>query len=345
VDSTHSSIHRRIAKETNCYIRAVNNFQIMISNGGSMKCGGCCENVHLQIGDYHLKYHMFSIEIGSCDIVLGADWLRTLGPIFMDFKELTIQFDQEGQEYKFQGITVGSPEIVNSHHMEMLLKKSHSGVISQLHAIQETETPSIPQDLQSILFKHQVFCSIPQGFPPYHGVHDHSIPLVPGSLPPNIHPYRHQFSQNNEIEKMVLELLNAGVIRPSSSPYSSHVVMVMKKEGSWCMCNDFRALKKLTIKEKFPIPVIDDLLDELSGAQFFTKLDLRSGYHQIHMKEVEIPKTSFRIHEGHYEFLVMPFGLCNSPSAFQSLMNHVFRPFLCHFILILFDDILNYRKT
>jgi hypothetical protein len=133
--STHNFIHRRIAQETHCYIHAVNNFQIMIANGGSMKCGGRYENVRLQIGDYHLKSHMFAIDMGGCDIVLGADWLRTLGPILMDFKALTMQFDQEGHQYKFQGITAGSPEVISSHRMEKLLKKGHSGVISQLHAI------------------------------------------------------------------------------------------------------------------------------------------------------------------------------------------------------------------
>jgi hypothetical protein len=133
--STHNFIHLRIAQETHCYIHAVNNFQIMIANGGSMKCGGCCENVHLQIGDYHLKSHMFAINMGGCDIVFCGDWLRNLGPILMDFNDLTMQFDQEVHHYRFQGITIGSPKIISSHRMEKLLKKGHSGVIDQLHAI------------------------------------------------------------------------------------------------------------------------------------------------------------------------------------------------------------------
>ena len=156
----------------------------------------------LQIGDYHLKSHMFSIDMGGCDIVLGADWLRTLDPILVDFKALTMQFDLEGHQYKFQGIIVGSPEVISSRRMETLLKKGHSGVIAQLHAIQATETPPFPQDLQALLHKHQKVFSTPQGLPPSRSVHDPSIPLVPGSLPPNIRPHRHPFAQKNEIEKM-----------------------------------------------------------------------------------------------------------------------------------------------
>jgi hypothetical protein len=180
--------------------------------------------------------------------------------------------------------------------MEKLFKKGHSGIIFQLHSIQVVETPSMHHDLQSILSRHQDIFNNAHGLSPSHDINDHSIPLVPSSLPLILHSYSHPLSQKNEIDKFVQEFLEVGVICLSTSSYSSLVVMVLNKEGTWHMCPNFHSLKKITIMDKFIIPVIDDLLDELSGSQYFTKLDLHFGFHQIRMKDEYILNTTFRTH-------------------------------------------------
>lgn len=183
-----------------------------------------------------------------------------------------------------------------------------------------------PIELEGILTDFASIFVEPSHLPPSRHAFDHCIPLKEGTNPIKVGPYRYPLIQKDVIEQLTNVLLKQGVIRPSNSPFASPVVLVKKKDGGWRMCIDYRALNKATIKDIFPIPLIGELLDELHGTQYFSKLDLRAGYHQIRVANDDIYKTAFRTHHGHYEFFVMPFRLTNAPSTFQSLMNHIFQP-------------------
>jgi hypothetical protein len=141
------------------------------------------------------------------------------------------------------------------------------------------------------------------------------------------------------------ELLDLGLIRPSVLPWGAPVIFIRKKDRSWRLCIDYRQLNKATIKNQYPLPRIDDLFDQMKGATVFSKIDLRSGYHQLRIKEDDIPKTAFKTRLGHYEFTVLPFGLTNAPGVFMSLMNGVFREYLDKFVQVFIDDILIYSRT
>ena len=147
-----------------------------------------------------------------------------------------------------------------------------------------------------------------------------------------------------ELKLQLQELLEKGFIRPSVSPWGAPMLFVKKKDGTLRLCVDYRQLNKMTVKNKHPLPRIDDLFDQLKGASVFSKIDLRSVYHQLRIKDADVHKTSFRTRYGHYEFLVMLFGLTNAPVAFMDLMNHVFRPYVDLFVVVFIDDILVYTK-
>lgn len=222
----------------------------------------------------------------------------------------------------------------------------HSALDSSVHALtaEQPEFPDMPPQVQEVVQKFQHLFQEPTELPPLRE-YDHHIPLVPGAHPINVRPYRYSPQQKSEIEAQVATMLRHGVIAHSTSSFASPVLLVKKKDGTWRFCIDYRHLNNITVKNKHPLPIVDELLDELAGACCFTKLDFRADYHQIRVAPEDEFKTVFRTHHGLYEFRVMPFGLTNAPATFQSIMSQIFASLLRKHVLVFMDDVLIYSKS
>jgi hypothetical protein len=180
---------------------------------------------------------------------------------------------------------------------------------------------------------------------PMHFQVKHPIDITPGAPLPNGPIYHRSLMENDEIKHQIQELLQKGHIRPISSPCGSLIVLVQKKDGTWRLCIDYRELNKITVRNQYPIPIIDDLLDQLKGENFFSNIDLKYGYHQVPIEPTNVWKTTFKSKEGLFEWMVMPFGLTNAPTTFMRLMDDVLRPFTNSFLVVYLDDILIFNRT
>jgi len=216
------------------------------------------------------------------------------------------------------------------------------GVLISIEDMLHSLPPAVHNILQEYadVFPNEILA----GLLPIRGI-EHQIDIIPGASLPNRAPYRTNLKETKEIQRQVQELLDKGYVCESLSPCAVLVILVPKKDGTWRMCVDCRAINNITIQYRHPITHLDDMLDELSGVVVFSKVDLRSGYHQIRIKLGDEWKTTFKTKFGLYEWLVMPFGLTNAPSTSMRLMNEVLRAFIGKFVVVYFDDILIYSKS
>ncbi|RVW81021.1 Transposon Tf2-12 polyprotein [Vitis vinifera] len=310
--STHSFVSVSFAGLLGLPVASMD-FDLIVATpvGDSVVASRMLRNCIVMIGYREMPVDLVLLDLQDFDVILGMDWLASYHAS-VDCFEKRVTFSIPGQpKFSFEGKHVDRP---------LLGRHTHS-----------KEYPDVfPEDLP--------------GLPPEREV-EFTIDLVPGTGPMSKAPYRMAPVELKELKVQLQELLDKGFIRPSVSPWGAPVLFVKKKDGSMRLCIDYRELNKVTVRNKYPLPRIDDLFDQLQGACVFSKIDLRSGYHQLRVRGEDVPKTAFRTRYGHYEFLVMPFGLTNAPAAFMDLMNRVFKPYLDQFVVVFIDDILVYSRS
>ncbi|MCO5595762.1 hypothetical protein L7F22_049810 [Adiantum nelumboides] len=310
--------------------------------------------LRLHIQGYVDKEDFFISPLKHEDVILRAPWFDRLAAS-IKFLERKISFKFREKDMYINAQESGSSiPLVNDQAFDKSIKSSISAymifVKDSLNGVDVTQVNEngmqVDLELSNFLNQFQdVFIDdIPGELPPKRGDDDHMIELIPGSSPPNKPPYRVSQAQQEEIMRQVNELVEKGMVRPSSSPFCSPLLLVQKKEGTYRMCVNYRALNRITIKNRFPVPRVEDLFDKLQGSTYFSRIDLKSGYHQIRIVDEDIVKTAFRTSFGLYEYLVMPFGLTNAPATFNRMMERIFRPHR-NFTGVFFDDVIIYSKT
>ncbi|KAL0560509.1 hypothetical protein IC582_000914 [Cucumis melo] len=297
----------------------------------------------IEISGHVIEVTLIVLDMLDFDVILGMDWLAA-NHASIDCSRKEVTFNPPSlASFKFKGGGSKSlPQIISAIRASKLLSQGTWGILA---SVVDTREADVSLSSEPVVRDYpDVFPEELPGLPPHREV-EFAIELEPGTVPISRAPYRMAPAELKELKVQLQELLDKGFIRPSVSPWGAPVLFVKKKDGSMRLCIDYRELNKVTVKNRYPLPRIDDLFDQLQGATVFSKIDLRSGYHQLRIKDEDVPKTAFRSRYGHYEFIVMSFGLTNAPAVFMDLMNRVFREFLDTFVIVFIDDILIYSKT
>jgi len=325
--ATSNFISEEVAQQCSLTVTPTNGFGVAMGNGQVIAGQGKCTGVPLNIQGVDIAEDFYLFALGTTDIVLGYSWLATLGDTRVNWGRHTLKFKMDERWITLLGDPALLRQQISLNSLEKILKQGDTAYLLELSELfteqKATEKESVAAGIQNVLQRHKQVFQLPKGLPPSRN-REHTINLQSCTTPINSRPYRYSFTQKNEMEALIREMLPVEIIWPSISPFSSTVLLVKKKDGGWRFCMDYRALNKATIPDRYLIPVIEELLDELQSATVFSKLDLKYGYHHIRMRKEDVEKTAFRIHEGHYEFLVMSFGLTNALATFQSVMNDLF---------------------
>ncbi|GJR06690.1 putative reverse transcriptase domain-containing protein [Tanacetum coccineum] len=317
-------------------------YDIEMANGNLVSTNTVIKGCTLTLLNHPFEIDLMPIKLGSFDVIIGMDWLSKYhAKILCDEKVVHIPINDETL------IIRGDRSKTRLNLISCIKTEKYISRGCQVFMIQVTEKKSDEKRLEDIPVVKEFSDVFPEdlpGLPPVRQV-EFQIDLIPGAAPVARTPYRLAPSEMQELSNQLQELTDRGFIRPSTSPWGAPVLFVKKKDGSFRMCIDYRELNKLTIKNHYPLPRIDDLFDQLQGSSVYSKIDLRSGYHQLRVRNEDIPKTAFRTRDRHYEFQVMPFGLTNTPAVFMDLMNRVCKPYLDKFVIVFIDDILIYSRN